>query len=166
MPIDRNLKSLAGEFAVLSQLALRGIDANLTLGHTKGVDILASDPNRNRLYRLEVKTRVNQPVIRNTLFGNTLEWHMSQKHEDIIDKSLFYCFVDIHSDKEMSFQFFIIPSKVVAGYVKKEHIFYLKERPKNKDTSMRIFRLSSDNRKCPFPAIKMERYKNNWEFKK
>jgi hypothetical protein len=31
--LDKNLRSLAGEFAVLSQLALRGIDANLTLGH-------------------------------------------------------------------------------------------------------------------------------------
>ena len=38
--ISHNQVSLAGEFAVLSQLALRGYDANLTLGNTKGVDIL------------------------------------------------------------------------------------------------------------------------------
>jgi len=37
--IPNNSVSLAGEFAVLSQLALRGYDANMTLGHTKGVDI-------------------------------------------------------------------------------------------------------------------------------
>ncbi len=47
---------LAGEFATLSQLALRGYDANPTLGNTKNVDILVSDPESGRMYRLEVKT--------------------------------------------------------------------------------------------------------------
>jgi hypothetical protein len=32
--INSNSVSLAGEFAVLSQLALRGLDANMTLGRT------------------------------------------------------------------------------------------------------------------------------------
>jgi len=41
--ISKNQISLAGEFAVLSQLALHGFDANLTLGNTKGVDILLSN---------------------------------------------------------------------------------------------------------------------------
>ena len=39
-----NSIALAGEFAVLSQLALGGYDANLTLGHTKNVDILDVRP--------------------------------------------------------------------------------------------------------------------------
>jgi hypothetical protein len=51
-----NSVSLAGEFAVLSQLALRGYDANMTLGHTKGVDILVADPESLRMRKLEVKT--------------------------------------------------------------------------------------------------------------
>jgi hypothetical protein len=42
--LDKNTIALAGELAVLSQLALHGYDANMTLGHTKGVDILVSDP--------------------------------------------------------------------------------------------------------------------------
>ena len=36
--------SLAGEFLVLGELALRGLDGTLTLGHTKGVDILVHNP--------------------------------------------------------------------------------------------------------------------------
>ena len=36
---NNNQVSLAGEFAVLSQLFFRGFDASLTLGNTKGVDI-------------------------------------------------------------------------------------------------------------------------------
>lgn len=54
--INKNSISLAGEFAVLSQLALRGYDANLTLGHTKNVDILVSHPETGKMYKLEVKT--------------------------------------------------------------------------------------------------------------
>ncbi len=46
--INSNSVSLAGEFAVLSQLALRGYDANMTLGRTKGVDILVSNPKTGR----------------------------------------------------------------------------------------------------------------------
>lgn len=43
-----NQISMLGEFAVLSQLALRGYDANLTLGNTKGVDMLVSNPQSGR----------------------------------------------------------------------------------------------------------------------
>ena len=42
--LGTNSVSLAGEFAVLSQLALRGYVANMTLGRTKGIDILLADP--------------------------------------------------------------------------------------------------------------------------
>ena len=56
METNNNSVSLAGEFAVLSQLALRGYDANMTLGRTKSVDILVSDPVNLKMYKLEVKT--------------------------------------------------------------------------------------------------------------
>src|SRR5258708_6865696 len=54
--LNKNSVSIAGEYAVLSQLAARGYDANMTLGRTKGVDILVSDPNSGRMLKLEVKT--------------------------------------------------------------------------------------------------------------
>ena len=54
--ISKNSVAIAGEFAVLSQLSLRGYDANMTLGHTKGVDILVSDPEKNKMFKVEVKT--------------------------------------------------------------------------------------------------------------
>jgi len=54
---------MSGEFAVLSQLALKGIDANLTLGNTKSVDLIASDPETGKMFRLEVKTSYdNKPT--------------------------------------------------------------------------------------------------------
>ena len=56
--INSNSVSLAGEYAVLSQLALRGYDANMTLGRTKGVDILVSNPKTGKMLKLEVKTNL------------------------------------------------------------------------------------------------------------
>src|SRR5947199_4503120 len=96
---DKNAVSLAGEFAVLSQLALRNYDANMTLGHTKGVDILVSDPRTRKMYRLEVKTKLrrsDKQVSVSRIFGIVIGgWVMSKKHETSTDPSLFYCFVII-----------------------------------------------------------------------
>ena len=57
--ISPNSVALAGEFAVLSQLALYGYDANMTLVRTKSVDILASDPKTDKFYQIEVKTKLD-----------------------------------------------------------------------------------------------------------
>src|SRR3954462_3819978 len=94
--ITSNSVSLAGEFAVLSQLALRGFDANMTLGNTKGVDILVSHPETDSMYRLEVKTALNSKPWRSKRFGNIVaSWPMGDKHEKNVDRKLFYCFVGI-----------------------------------------------------------------------
>ena len=96
--INSNSVSLAGEFAVLSQLALRCYDANMTLGRTKGVDILVSDPSSSRMIRLEVKTnyRSSRSAGGNSrLFGKFVSaWMMGRKHEEMKDRNLFYCFVN------------------------------------------------------------------------
>jgi hypothetical protein len=92
--ISKNQISLAGEFAALSQLALRGFDANMTLENAKGVDILVSHPDTEAMYRLEVKTTTNSRPYRNGTFGNiAAAWRMGDKHEKNIDHKLFYCFV-------------------------------------------------------------------------
>ena len=122
MKLSRNSISISGEFAVLSQLALRGIDANLTLGNTKSVDIIASDPETGKMFRLEVKTSYNSKPSFSKLFGHTLAWVMGDKHENIVDPNLFYCFVNIEKEAK-SFRFFIVPSYVVAKYVKEQHQF-------------------------------------------
>src|SRR5919106_4447985 len=97
MKLSKNSISIAGEFAVLSQLALRGIDANLTLGNTKGVDILASNPMTGSMFKLEVKTSSNSKPAVSKLFGRTFSWVMSDKHKNTQDPGLFYCFTNIES---------------------------------------------------------------------
>ncbi len=168
---DNNAVSLAGEFAVLSQLALRGYDANMTLGRTKGVDILVSHPGTKKMYRLEVKTKYRTSLkelhvskVHGTVKGG---WMMGKKHESLIDPFLFYCFVII-SEAKSAFQFYIVPSRVVARYVKEQHEHWLrekkKERKKVKNTKMRVFRIGFRGNKYRVTTPLAERYENNWEF--
>lgn len=170
--INHNQVSLAGEFAVLSQLALRGFDANMTLGNTKGVDILISNPKDGKMYRLEVKTNYqnsrNKPS-KSTVHGKTIcGWVMDEKHEKIVDDDLFYCFVNIDKNSD-NFKFYIVPSKIVANYVREEHQLWLKmkkeENKKVKDMSMRQFRIGISGEKYFINTPFAETYLNNWSFK-
>lgn len=167
---DNNSVSLAGEFAVLSWLALHDYDANMTLGRTKGVDILASHPETKKMYKIEVKTKYrtsSKESSNNEIFGTVVgQWMMSKKHESLNDPALFYCFVII-CEPTSSFKFYIVPSRVVASYVKEEHAHWLsekKEGKKVKDTEMRTFRMGFKGKQYQIETPLTELYENNWDF--
>ena len=167
--ISSNSVSLAGEFAVLSQLALRGYDANMTLGHTKGVDILVSDPKTDRMFRLEVKTNYKSSRSaggNSKLFGKFISaWIMGEKHEELKDPKLFYCFVNISTDTKL-FKFYIVPSHIVADYVKEQHQLWLDEKEtRSKENTMRTFRIGTGSETYPIPTPTVEKYENNWDFR-
>src|SRR5262245_58675449 len=159
---NSNSVSLAGEFAVLSQLALRGYDANMTLGRTKGVDILVSDHTSSRMLRLEVKTsyRSSRSAGGNSkLFGKFVSaWIMSEKHEEMRDPNLFFCFVNISQDTKQ-FRFYVVPSKVVADYVKDQHALWLNDKESHsRENMMRTFRIGSKQQTYPLPTPTIEDY--------
>lgn len=166
MKISTNSLSLAGEFAVLSQLSLRGIDANLTLGNAKSVDILASDPESGKMYKIEVKTTYSKKPTKSKLFGTTYSWIMGEKHESIVDSTLYYCFVNIETKN--SFRYFVVPSSIVANYVKKQHDFWLnRDNGKHKDvgeTTMRKFRVGLEKGEYKIETPVAKNYEDNWEF--
>jgi hypothetical protein len=116
--MDKNQIGLTGEFYVLAQLAQRGLGGTLTLGHTKGIDILVSDSRYKTLFRVEVKTTRKKPH-HESLFGSSkfYSWPMSQKHESTRDDRPYYCFVHLGEIGELP-KFFIVPSKDVASYVR------------------------------------------------
>lgn len=159
---NSNAISLAGEFAALSQLSLRGFDANMTLGHTKGVDILISDPNTGKMFKMEVKTHHGTKTATSKLFGHCIEWVMADKHEEIVDPTLFYCFVYIELPSK-TFRYFIVPSKEVARYVKDQHSYYLTKR-NTKTTIMRKFRIGLDDKGYDIETPLAKDYENNWNF--
>jgi hypothetical protein len=165
--ITSNSIALAGEFAVLSQLALRGYDANMTLGNTKGVDILVSDPVTGKMYQLEVKTnRRNErkrPAV-SKIFGHIIsEWIMRKKHETTNMSNLFYCFVNI-SKRTDDLKYYIVPSRVVSKYVKEQHSLWLKSGKNRKITDMRNFRIGVKGEKYKISTPTAEKYENNWDF--
>ena len=153
-----------------SQLALRGYVANMTLGHTKGIDILVAQPSGGRMLKLEVKTNY-----RSTRSGGTKSrdwghfvsgWMMSEKHERMKDPHLFYCFVNINEDRK-SFRFFIVPSAIVADYLERQHKYWLANaaKGKRKDNPLRQFRLGRDGEEYTIPTPTIEQYEDNWDFK-
>jgi hypothetical protein len=165
--VNKNSVSLAGEFAVLSQLALRGFDANMTLGRTKGVDILVSDPSSGRMIRLEVKTnyRSSRSAGGNSrLLGKFVSaWMMGRKHEEIRDPNLFYCFVNMSEDTKQ-FKFYIVPSPIVADYVRAQHQLWLDDQASHsRETMIRTFRFGSRDEKYPIPTPVDKDYEDNWD---
>lgn len=165
--INANSVSLAGEFAVLSRLSLYGYDANMTLGHTKNIDILISDPKTNRIYKLEVKTNLytkKNSISTSRIFGKISgQWMMGKKHEIISRDELWYCFVMIKKETNES-KFYIIPSHIVSSYVKLQHEYWLKSDITHKDSDIRVFRLGLKSENYNIDTPLAEDYENNWNF--
>ena len=104
------------------------------------------------------------------IFGKIVsDWRMSKKHESAAAANLFYCFVNI-SRKTNLFKFYIIPSDIVARYVREAHALWLSESRsvgKNpKDTDIRAFRIGLKGEKYMIPTPSREQYEKNWEFQK
>jgi len=78
---------------------------------------------------------------------------------------IFYCFVNIDSQGQR-FRYFIVPSKIVAQYVQKQHKLWLDEKETHsRKNKMRTFRIGLAGKKYPVPTPTVEEYENNWDFK-
>jgi hypothetical protein len=109
--MEKNLSSLAGEFAVASQLCLRGYVASLTLKNYPGVDVFAFNPKNGKQVTIQVKASTdgafNSPK---TLSKNG---------------SLIY--VSIKKDKTL--EFYIIPADIVIKTRETKMKEYLDKHP-------------------------------------
>lgn len=99
-------------------------------------------------------------------FGNFVSgWMMSEKHEKMDDPSLFFCFVNISRDSK-NFRFYIVPSAVVADYVRRQHKHWLSANGERTDSKFRTFRLGRESEKYPIPTPTVEQYEDKWDFKR
>ena len=89
---------------------------------------------------------------------------MNAKHESISRPALWYCFVAIGLETKI-LRYFIVPSAVVAQYVREQHRLWLATSPKVKDNPMRLFRIGFEEEKYKIPTPTVEQYEDNWEFK-
>ncbi len=127
------LSGVAGEYFVAAELSKRGYIASITLRNSKGVDVLCSNAEATRTVGIQVKT--NQ--------GNTATWILNQKSEGYYADNLFYSFVCLNNNQKPP-DYFIVPSKTVARFVKESHQTWLSNPGRHgqahKDCSMRHFR--------------------------
>ena len=110
---DTQLTGAAGEHLVLSRLLARGLLAAQAPRGTRKADILVNFLDGEGHCLIQVKSRRS---------GSDGGWHMQEKHEDITDSDLFYCFVNFAvSNPEV----FVIPSGTVGPALKRDHAIWL-----------------------------------------
>ena len=129
----------------MPRLFLEGYEATLTLGNTKGIDILIYNPKNNKQFKVEVKTSTT--ISNECLFGGkVISWFMNKKHQIITDPTLIYCFVYINKTTK-GYRIFFVPSKDIAEYCKWSHQHWLKSEHKKKvkDSDMRRFLVKSED---------------------
>ncbi len=130
----------------MSRLLMHGYLTTLTLGNTKGVDILVYNPENRKHFRVEVKTTGNKTEEDKTgLWGKKDKfywWRMAKHHEEVKDADLIYAFVYLDLEQK-SYKLFFLNAKDVGEYCKREHELYLKAPHKKEvqDSDMRSFRI-------------------------
>jgi len=125
------LSGVSGEYFVAAELSRMGYIASITLRNTKGVDILAASADGARSVGIQVKTNR----------GSRRAWVLNRKAEEYQADSLFYVFVNLNDGRPPDF--YIVPSKEVAAYVRSGHAKWLaspgRHGQPHKDNPMRMF---------------------------
>ena len=159
MTSDKNLVGAAGESLVLSRLLSRGILASQAPRGTRKADILVNPLDGGAPLLIQVKTTLHT--------GKRAKWHMKEKHEDISDQDMFYCFVELG---EKDSDVFVIPAKKVSQVIKSSYKAWLKAPGKkgqaHNETMMRWI---TSEYPWDVPGVTvswMDEYLENWELVK
>jgi len=127
------LTGVAGEYYVAAELSRRGYLASITLRNTKGVDVLCSNADASKSVGIQVKAAS----------GSQRSWILNQKGESYYADNLFYVFININDALDRHPEYTVVPSTVVADYIREDHAAWLRSTKKNgeprKDTPMRKF---------------------------
>lgn len=98
---------------MLSRLLQRGFLAAPAPRGVRKVDILVNFIDGDSPRLLQVKS---------TFTGARNGWWMHEKHEQVRDRDLFYCFVDFKPDQPAVY---VLPSDLVADHVTRTHRHWL-----------------------------------------
>lgn len=127
----------------------------MTSRNTEGVDVLASSLDGSKVVTIQVKTTTGDPMKKHP--KRTIGWMLSEKHENVQSKNLFYVFVYLKPANEMP-EFYIVPSTVVASHIKARHQEWLREPGRNgrkhNENIMRVFDMDDDE---------LSGYLNGWD---
>jgi hypothetical protein len=146
--LSKNLVGIAGVHFVVGELTLKGWTALPTIGNTQGPDIIAQKGTRT--VQIQVKTAGPTKKMR--------YWPLQKSAETLHHDDLFYIFVALPENELPSY--YIIPSKKVADYIKRENErarIRSKELGRTKESSIRGF---------PHPRhefFPLDDYKGQWK---
>ena len=156
MKRDTQLVGAAGEHLVLSRLLSRQYLAAQAPPGAAKVDILVNHLDAKPPRLIQVKTITGKNINNG--------WHMSEKHEKIVDPNIFYCFValgDIESDV------YVVPSETVATVVTDEMAKWLAtpgaKGQQRKYTEMRRIQNQYKDKFDSAPDGWMNEYLEKWE---
>ncbi len=125
----------AGEYFVAGELERRGFTVGVPMSNVKDYDILCINKN-GKQFALQVKT---------TSYGSN-KWILSSKNEKMVNENVFYIFVHLHQLDKPSY--YIVPSKIVADTISKEHTAWLNTPGKDgllhKDNNIRTIKFDDD----------------------
>lgn len=120
----------AGQFYLSYGLAVREINASLTLGNAPSVDVLASSPDGGYSLSFQVKTSRNA-YRRNRYGSEGYEWDVGAGVIGKHSESFWYAFVDLQEKEEgWNPVVFFVPSRWVAEFVKPDWSRYMYFLPK------------------------------------
>ena len=156
MTSDKNLVGAAGENLVLSRLLSRGILASQAPRGTRKADILVNPLDGGAPLLIQVKTTLHT--------GKRAKWHMKEKHEDISDQDMFYCFVELG---EKDSDVFVIPAKKVSQVIRDSNKAWLKTPGKKGQAhNETVMRWITSEYSVPVPGLNsgwMDKYLEKWE---
>jgi hypothetical protein len=131
--LTKGLTGIAGEYFVAAELSRRGFMASVLLRNNESIDIHASNAMNNKIFAIQVKTSQTEKN----------NWPVGEKAEKITADNIFYIFVSFKKINERP-NYYIVPSKVVAKYITKDHKKWLasngKDGKPHKATSMRNYK--------------------------
>ncbi len=153
--LERSLVGPAGEHYVLYRLYRKGMLASLAPPGAPTVDVLVLAPDESVIATVQVKTRT---------YGADGGWHMSKKHEEVVQARCFYAFVDLEPEPPVTF---IVPSAIVAQALRAAHQAWLATpgrggRP-HRDHDMRRILPSYSFSVPGYPSGWLKQYEERWD---
>ncbi len=146
----------------MSRLLSRGYIAALAPQGVPNFDIVVTSLEGTQLCAFQVKTRWAK--------GSDGGWHMRQKHEELQNPNIFYCFVDLGKEPSSAPTVHVVPSQIVAKVIRESHQTWLANpgaRGQSRNDSA-VRRLLPDYEKLmgpetPYKKDWLEPYRENWD---
>ena len=155
MTKEKSARGNASQFFVAGELCRRGYSAVVTLGNTPNTDVLCSNIAGTRFVHIQVKTFV--PGNRTCSVGLKAEKDFGPK--------FFWVLGGIpQPGQDRDFEYFVIPSRVMAKNVAKAHGLWLRTPGKDgrphKQNSVRTVHLPPFK---SFSGWSIARYRDRWD---